>query len=246
MPFSLDNIRATVQKRGWNIVVYGVPGAGKSTLAVDACKEFNGVFILGEDGISTLAGAENIPNTGLISSWWHFKSALDFFANDNHPFKLIVIDTLDAIVPHLQTMVIQSHFDNSADKANAYGAKYPIMYKYFNEMIESMKLAQSKGINIIQLVHGTVERVKDPNSEEYSRHNLTISNERAVKIQDMLVGYADIVGFAHFEAIVKDGKAKGGRRVLATQSNPSYVAKTRYKMPDIINLEWSEISQYLK
>jgi hypothetical protein len=113
-------------------------------------------------------------------------------------------------------------------------------------------LRDEKGLLSILIAHGAYTHVEDPEHPAYDTNALKL-NKRAAA---MTTEYCDVVGFASLKMFTKldeTGKKDEKRaRAIATQDrvlrlsvSPSYTAKNRYHMPEIIPLSWEEFAKYL-
>jgi hypothetical protein len=226
-------------------VIHGEPGVGKSTVTADMAKELNGFFILGEDGISKL-GIEDLMHTpDTIKTWEEFTEYISLVAFEDHPYKCIVIDTLDSIMPKFIQHVVDVYYGGSTEKAQSYGAYNADMKRIFSEVLEGFNIIMGRGIHVVVIVHSVVNTVKQPDVEAYSSYEPNLPGGTRTSLADMLVGFADYVLFCKYDYVVSEGKARGKNRVIMTQNNPAYTAKTRGNVPEKINLSWIELKKHL-
>jgi len=244
MKFSLKSLTKTNAERGTCIVIYSEQGLGKTTLGADMAKDTNGVFILGEDGLSPLQ-LDDVTRTPLVESWEEFQSYLELFATEEHDHKSIIIDTIDAMAPLLYDYVISKYYNGDTNKANAFKAYYTEQYSEFDRILKAFRVIQDRGINILVLAHSIIADHRSPSEEVYKKYEIALPGGTKTDLAAALASYADIILFGRRDIVVSDKKAKGGARVLMTTGTPTYDAKSRRTIPDKIMMSWETLKGYL-
>jgi hypothetical protein len=226
------------------MVVYSEPGLGKTTLGADMAKDTNGVFILGEDGLSALQ-LDDVTRTPVVESWEEFQSYLELFATEDHDHKSIIIDTIDAMAPLLYDYVVNKYYNGDTNKANAFKAYYTEQYSEFDRILKAFRVIQDRGINILVLAHSIIADHRSPDSENYKKFEIALPGGAKTDLATALTSYADLVLFGRKDIVVSEGKAKGGARVLMTECAPTYDAKSRKSIPTKIAMSWTVLKSYL-
>ena len=119
---------------------------------------------------------------------------------------------------------------------------------HFRALLDKLnKLRAAKGMAIIMLAHSELKRYEDPASEGYDRWMPKLQKKAAATCME----YADIVGFANYFTSMKSvdkgfGQTKNiaigdGSRVLYTQEKPSFIAKSRYNIPNELPFDWATL-----
>jgi hypothetical protein len=170
---------------------------------------------------------------------------LTVLAKEKHEHKLIAIDTLDAMIPLLDTYVVNKYYGGDDGKANAYKAKYSEMNKEMSKVLTVLEAIKAKGIDVIIIVHSIVDNYRSPDSEVYQRWSLNLPGGAKTSLASLVFDYSDYCFFARRDVIVSDGKGKGTTRVLMSQWNASWDAKTRRDMPEKMLLTWGSIDKEL-
>jgi hypothetical protein len=208
-------------------LIYGVDGAGKSTLGAEAP---NPIFLGSERGTSYLSVAEYpTPQT--------FKdvlAAIEDLTKNAHEFKTLVIDSLDWLEP---LVFDQACGDNGWQNIEApgYGKGYAVAMDYWRKMQGSLtRLRETRKMNVILIGHAQAKTAKDPQAQaEYDRYQLKLNEKAAALWRE----YVDFVLFMNFETFVKtekSGKTKAfgeGDRFLYTERRPGFDAKSRLRLP---------------
>ena len=92
MAISLASLQRSTDVKPPRILIYGVSGVGKTTLAASAPSP---VFILTEDGL----GALDVPHFSLATSFDDILQAQGALYTEPHEFKTVVVDSLDWLEP---------------------------------------------------------------------------------------------------------------------------------------------------
>ena len=219
------------------IVLYGVPGIGKTTLASTAPSP---IFIPVEDGLCDL-DVEAFPQPATISDVGACISAL---LEEEHQYKTVVLDCADAMEPLVHEKVCQ---DGGKDSIGdfGYGKGYDKAAEIWRGVLKGFDALRAKGMITIILAHSHVVRFESPDSDGYDRWNLRLHKKVASLVSD----WADAVLFANQEVNLvstsNSDRKRGtstGKRILHTTERPAWSAKNRYGMPDTIDLSWDSIA----
>jgi hypothetical protein len=170
---------------------------------------------------------------------------LEELALEEHDFKTIIIDTIDALFPALYDYVVNKYYNGDVSKANAFKSYYNEQLSTFNDVLRAFKVIQDRGINVVVLCHSVIADHRSPDSENYKKYELNIGGGIKTCCATALTSYADMVLFGKRDVVVSDGKARGGNRVLMTGCSASYDAKSRKSVPDKIKMSWETLKGYL-
>jgi len=241
MAFDLSNVTSDNAKRAHCTVVHSPGGVGKTTFGVNACLAKNGLMILSEDGLSPL-NIEGIPRV-FVSRWgtldkegykndgYSFQDVLLSLMTKEHKHKVIVIDTMDALIPALDSYVVYKYYNGDIEKADAYKSKYLEYISEMSKVLKSFMVLQEKDIEVIVLIHSMIADHRDPSAENFKRWELNLPGGAKTSLADLLYNYADNCLFANYDVVVSDGKGSGNSRVAFTEWNAAYEAKNRYNLP---------------
>jgi hypothetical protein len=228
------------------ILIYTIPGWGKSTLAASMP---NPVFIDIEDGLSGLT-VDAFPVPGKYEAIEDYIRAL---INEDHQYKTVVIDTLSSLEKLIFAKVCKDHNKENIE-AFGYAKGYVYAMQHWNKIIDGMDKLRAKGIAPVLLAHSEIKTINDPIVDAYDKYILRLHRHPA----SMIMQWADNIFFGTHKTIVsKQGegfnqKAKGigqGERVVYTEERPAFTAKSRMNLPFEVEIPkengWSAISQYL-
>ena len=223
----------------WLIIVYGVDGVGKSTLAAGAPST---IFLGPEKGTNHLDVARfPVPET-----WQDVLDAVRTLTVDAGGFKSLALDTFDWLEPLIVTHVCKREGVGSReDVGGGYGKWVDAVIdelRVFFAAVERLQSAQK--MNFIGLAHATVKTFKNPQGDDFDRYIISMNEKLAAVLRQ----WAEGVYFANYETFAdKDKKTKRvrgistGARYLYTQRTAAYDAKDRYSLPEQVLLDWNEL-----
>lgn len=210
--------RATAKR----VVIHGVEGIGKSTLA----SQFPNALVLDtEDGTNHLDVARVT-----VTSWAEAEGSLHELVRDRQGFDTVVVDSVD----WLERMLID-HLVKKAGKRSiedfGFGKGYTMVAESMGRFLSVCDTLVDAGINVVLVGHTTVKRTSPPDMDEgYDRFELKLTKQSGPLVKE----WADAILFANYRTKLvagEDGRtrAKGGtERVLHTQRTAAWDAKNRY------------------
>jgi hypothetical protein len=224
------------------ILIYGVHGVGKSTLASTAPAP---IFLQTEDGLGLL----DTPRFPLAKTFTDVLEALMVMATQDHEFKTLIVDSVDWLEPLIWAHICAEHGHKSIEDFG-YGKGYALALDGWREYLDAINyIRNEKNMTIIQLAHTEVKRFDDPTNEPYDRYQIKLHKAASAKVQE----HSDIVLFANYRVNTinadvgmnkKKARAVGaGERLVFTEERPAFVAKNRYGMPGELPMDWSEIAK---
>lgn len=236
---ALNRVQSGPQRKPLLVVVYGVPGVGKTTFAASAPAPI--VHDL-EKGSLRLDVARFEPAP---SSWEQFLADIGELSVSEHRFDTYVVDTLDAI-----EVLAVSHVCAKAKKSTlsdfSYGAGYALLLQEWRIFLDAVEQLQAKkGMHVVLLAHEHRKVYDDPELGSFTMYRPKIQDKTWALTNEC----ADAVLFAQFDQAIleKEGqKARAivsGRRVLRTQRGTGYVAKNRFSLPETIDLDWKAFAE---
>lgn len=236
----LDQVSKGTIKRNFNILLYGVEGIGKSYFGAHCPSP---IFLAAEDGTDTLDVAR-LPSP---KGWPDVPAMVTELIQQNHPYKTLVIDTLDWLEIILHKHLMESKRVNTLQELGAYGAYVDVVNREWLKLIDLLKQLRVK-MNILLLAHSEVKRFSDPQQNvDYDRYELKLHMKKSASL---FKEFVDCLLFANYEVATREDKAKktraygDGTRVVFTERRPSHDAKNRFGMPYEIPLDYGEVSKY--
>jgi AAA domain len=228
---SLANIRETTAMLPPRVLIHGLEGVGKTTLAAKFPKP---VFLQTEDGTPT---GLKVATFGLLSSHANIREALVALCNEPHEFCTAVVDSLDRLEGRIWADVCETNHWPSIE-APGYGRGYVIADKWWRDFLAGLDwLRRERGMTTVLLAHSAVDPVNDPRAPAYTSYQLRLHKRARGLVQDEV----DVIGFLATDVAVvsedagfnkKRTRAEGGAaRWLHFEGRPAFVAKSRFELP---------------
>lgn len=225
------------------ITLYSAEGLGKSTFGSRAPAP---IFLDVEHGTRELdverfvfddANGRTTPE-----NFGEILAALRALETEEHTFKTVVIDTLDAV-----EALIHSHICFRDAKASieeyGFGKGYVAALDEWRILVAQFERLRKRGMNVITLAHSSVKTFKDPASDGWDRHQMKLHQSAAGLIKER----SDVVLFGTYEEFaVKSEKTKRvqgvstGARIVHTVHNAAWDAKNRHDLPEQMPLDWDD------
>jgi len=234
----LKDVRTGLLASPDKIVLTGTPGAGKSTWAASAPAP---IFLDLEGGTARLNCARVDLQYEPVGAVVEFLDALHI---DQHEYRTVVLDTLDALAGKIYAAVCAEERWDSIERPGYAKGERLAVDKFWRPILAKIDdLRIDKGMEAILICHSKVETFKNPIASDYDRW--------VPKLDKYAMGifweWADAVLFAQIEQNVSP-LAKGqqrakattsGRRLLRTTDGAAWVAKNRYGLPDTLALDYA-------
>ncbi len=240
----MDIIQRGRQPMPPRLMIYGVEGVGKSTLAAHAP---NPVFIQTEDGLAEIE-CDKFP---LAASVDDVANALAELRTAEHSYQTVVIDSLDWLERLIWDDVCREFKVSCIEKADGgYQRGYVHAVGRWRRLVDDLNvLRMGKRMAVILIAHAKVEKFEDPETTTYDRYSPRLHKHACA----LLTEWVDAVlfatrkfrtekeeqGFGKERTIaVAIGSDPGGDRILRTVGGPSCVAKNRFNLPTELPLSW--------
>lgn len=213
------------------LMIHAPHGIGKSTLGSEAP---NPIFIGSEENDEL-----DVARFPKVKSWIELESQLKALRDENHDYKTLVIDTIDALEQVAEQSILTGQ---NADKtmATAHGGFAKAYIKMANMFLNLrdnylIPLRDKKKMNIVILAHSKKVKHEDPMTNTSYDHYETACDKRIKPIFEDWVSGIFFMNYYLVKAEGVDGKeyAEGldGLRMLYTEERPSHVAKNRFNLP---------------
>lgn len=204
------------------MLVYGQAKIGKSTF----CAKFpDAVFAATEKGLDNLSTYQ-VP----INSWEDFLDFMGQIAKGGHPFRTIIVDTVDRLYRYCETYVCKS-LNIVIPEDQGYGVGRA---KVNAEFFRAMDKALSLPYGIVLTAHAVTKDIKTPGG----------TTDRSVpslpeKVTQYLTANVSVLAFAAVMPVMQaDGTAKR-QHMLCTKPHTDFDAGDRTgRLPDMLPLDW--------
>jgi hypothetical protein len=258
---SLSDIKTTPQPLPIHMLIHAPAGWMKTSIGAYAPAP---IFMLskGELGLITLKNngrvPQDVPHFPELTTWDMVNEALDVLLNETHPYKTLVLDTMNGMetLCH-EALCASADYNNSWAKFNSFNSGQRTSEPKWRDFLDKLDLLRTrKGMAIISLCHTVIRSVNNPQGESYSRYEPAISKENWAQTNRRV----DMTLFGHFVIdtqkdsanILAKAKGFGGKqRLVYSEPDATYEAKTRNGMPDKMILPntpdqaWAKIMGYL-
>ena len=240
---SLANVTRGPLVRPMRIMLYGVPGVGKSSWASHAPAP---IYLGAEEGTSQL-DVTRFPDP---TSWTETLEAVDELARTEHPYKTLVLDTLDSLEALCWAHVCATRRTKSGKRAESiadfgFGDGYAVALDVWRTLVSGLEQVHARGMHLITIAHCHVKRTNNPEGDDFDRYMPKLHDKAA----GLFKGWSDVMLFAAYETFTRTtegGRTKGissGARVLYTEYSAAYDAKNRYDLPPRLPLDWESFMQ---
>jgi hypothetical protein len=242
MANNLAALRRESIPRPPRVVLYGTHGVGKSTFAAAADSP---VFIQTEEGLDAL----DVTAFPLSRSYEDVMECIKSLCVEEHEFQTVALDSADWLEQLIWKKVATSHKVASIEDIG-YGKGYIYAVELWHDILEGFDMLRNeKNMQVFILAHSQIKRFDDPLADSYDRYTLDLHKGGASVISE----WCDVLAFANYTvATVKEElgfkqkrtRAVGaGTRVIHTQERPGWVAKSRWSLPDTMDLDYAVFAE---
>ena len=232
-----DLIKTTRQSKPPRIVLHGIHGIGKSTWAAGAPAP---IFIQTEDGLVAI----DVPHFPVAKTLDEFFGYMDMLINQSHEYKTVVIDTADWLEKLIWKTVCDENKVTSIEKIG-YGKGYVFAMEHWNHFFKGLDLLRDKGMAIVVLAHTEVRSYSPPDGESYDKYLIKLHKTASARLME----WSDVLLFAGFRVTINSDNGKvvnHSDRIIHTTNKPAWAAKTRYQLPDELDMQFSSLISAIK
>lgn len=205
------------------MLVYGPTKIGKTTL----CSQADGaLFLATEPGLNAL-DTYQVP----ILTWEDLLNACAEISEGNHPFRTVIIDTIDNAYKFCTDYVLKK-FKIEHESDLGYGKGYAIVNNEFQRVLTKLAFLPCG----LFLVSHAKEIEMDSRTGKYTRVVPTLPD----KARKIVLGMADMVLFCDLEVQTGGDGEPSFRRVIRTKPSLYYEAGDRTgRLPETLDLSFT-------
>lgn len=218
------------------VLVHGQPGVGKSTFAADFPSP---IFIGSEDGTNAL----DVTRFPALTTYEEVMQAISELEKTDHPYKTLVIDSLDWLEPMLAKKVCREGKGETVELAyGGFGKGRAVLNDLWRDMIRALvSLREKRAMNLVIIAHSISKKLDDAvENKSWDRMTLKMNEQGSA----IWCEFVDHVLFATFEVHTREHESNknktraysSGERVVYTAWRPTFVAKSRGGLPFVLPL----------
>ena len=236
------NISTGTIPRAQKVVLYGVEGIGKTTLASQMPDP---LFIDTEGGTAFM----DVKRVDGVNSWEDLLATVREVAGTPGVCKTLVIDTADWAEQKLVEWILKEKNCKSIEEVNGgYGKGIVYMGEKWSEFLRECSRVVDAGMNVCITAHAWMRKQELPDEMgAFDRWELKLSKRCAPLLKE----WADCVLFCNYKTIVitaenKTKKGAGGKRTIYTAHKPAFDAKNRHGLPEEMDMAYENIAVIFK
>ena len=212
------------------VLVYGQTKIGKSTF----CSQSDGaLFLAAEPGLNSL-DVYQAP----IQSWEDLLNACAEVGEGKHPFKTVIIDTIDNAYKFCTDYILRK-FKVEHESDLAYGKGYAIVNNEFQRVLTKLAFLPCG----LFLVSHAKEIEIETRTGKYTRIVPTLPD----KARKIVLGMVDMVLFCDLDVTTGEDGAQNVQRVIRTKPSLYYEAGDRTgKLPETLDLDFKKFMDDFK
>lgn len=224
------------------VVLYGVEGVGKTSLAA----RFPDPVFIDTEGSTNGMDVKRLPKP---TSWAMLQENVKYVLNNTGCCRTLVIDTMDWAEALCNKAICDAANMNSIE-AFGYGKGYTYSTEEMQKFLYLLDEVIAKGIHVVLTAHAQIRKFEQPDEMgAYDRYELKLGQKTSSRTAALLREWADLVLFANYETYVinadesgKKKKAQGSKRVMYTMHHACWDAKNRHGLKEKLPLDYKEIA----
>lgn len=238
----MNIVKGKTKPKGLRVVIYGVHGVGKTTLAT---KLPGALFLDFEDGTHGLE-VDKLAASDLPKSYDGMKGLVAELKRDHNGYERLVIDTADKFEQNLATELAKEKKVEDVFAVNDYGRTIAVHKSGMASVLDALTELAKSGMDVVVLAHETSRKVEPLENRDttgtYDHHELKLSKT----VSPVFMEWADVVIFCAYKTFLVSGEKKtdkarvdGGRRWCFASYSNDWDAKQRagINLPDDCSLD---------
>lgn len=220
--------------------VYGVPGAGKTTFALNLVKENfggyqNGILFAFDKGYKTMRGVHALPVTG----WAKFLKDVDNMIKqkDKHEYRVVIFDTISKAYDMAEKYILAEESKKRRKTITSmseipYGGAYNMLDDAISDVVEKL---QNNGFGLIFIEH---DNHIEETTREGEKYNM-ITSSLSKRGRRYIFGLSDVIMFLDYSKHKDDdGELYSERKLHLSNDNTLAETKNRFRgMPATLDTD---------
>lgn len=235
------NITKGKNAKAQKVVIYGVEGIGKSSLAA----QFPDPLFIDTEGSTNNMDVARMDKP---TSWEFLNQQIDW-VKVNKPCKTLIIDTFDW-AEQLGIKYVCARGSKKSITGFNFGEGFIQLGEEVGHLLNKLSDVIEAGINVVLTAHAKIARFEAPDEMgAYDRYELKLGNKTTAKTAALVKEWADMVLFLNYKtlSVATDDKGKkfkgqGGTRTMYANHHPAWDAKNRHGLPDKMPMEYNQIA----
>ncbi len=252
-PSFLSQVKKGKNRKPPRIVIYGVEGVGKSTLAAQAPDH---IFLLTEDGVGEID-----CNAGpLVDNYYDVLAAIQELKSTDHPYKTFVLDSLSGLRRLIDAAAADEWTGEKGQTVKnvdeiPWGKSGAVVLPYWQRIFNGLDLLREKKMTVVLLGHSSVSKTKSPGNEEFKSWAPRMQLEPLEAMRE----WCDGLFFANYVEELMHVEKPGGKfevlpkgnvvqdRLLYCQKRSNFTAKSRYpSLKATMPMEWAPLIEEIR
>lgn len=226
----MNIVKGTTKPKGLRVIIYGVAGVGKTTLAA---KLPNALFLDYEGGTHGIE-VDKLAADDLPKSYDGMKGLVAELRRDRQGYERLVIDTADRFEQTLSAALAKKRKVEDVFAANDYGRTVAAHKAGMASVLDALTELAKSGMDVVVLAHETSRKVEPLENRDatgtYDHYELKLSKT----VSPLFMEWADCVIFCAYKTFLVSGERKadkarvdGGKRWCFASYSNDWDAKTR-------------------
>jgi hypothetical protein len=238
-------VRRGKQQRPQKVLIYGVEGIGKSSLAAQWPDP---MFLDTEDRLAHLD-----VQSYACRAWCDITTALNRIRDGKETCKTVVLDTLDW-AERLAAQEVCADGKMASIEDFGYGKGYVRLIETLGQMKDLLQeLLDTQGKQIVIVAHAKVAKFEDPAlGATYDRYTMKCRDSGNTNVSALFKEWCDSVLFANYATVLEKDKsdnvhAKGGtQRMLFTQHAAGWDGKNSWGLPASVPMDYAYLQPHIE
>ena len=231
MAKSISALNSTKSDKPPIVLLYGVDGVGKTSLAA----EWPDPIYLHTQGEEPPSNIE-LQSPGVVESYDEMIGLMTELVTEDHNYKTVIIDSLDGFEQLVWAKTCERAGFETIE-APGYGKGYVETDQEWQYFADGAIALKQRGIAVVLLAHPEIIRFDSPTTDPYSRYTPKLHKRANAVIREK----SDVVAFMNYRTTIKEKEVArqktvahgegGGDRQIHLEERPGFMAKNRYQMP---------------